>query len=164
MVIRKRLVCASMNLSRFSKYWLPLLIWLGIMFVGSTELLSAEQTSRFLAPFLRWLEPNISIQTLAQIHFFMRKLAHVGEYVILATLLWRAVRGGSNLRMKMSFLFVAIWFACGIFAASDEFHQSFMSSRTASVRDAMIDMCGALIGLAICWAFAGWNTNRQSQI
>ena len=32
------------------KYWLALLIWLGVIFVGSTDLMSAEQTSRFIAP------------------------------------------------------------------------------------------------------------------
>jgi VanZ family protein len=124
------------------------------MFVGSTDLLSAEQTSRFLAPFLRWLKPDISAETLGQIHFFMRKLGHVGEYALLAMLMWRAARGGTNRRVKMSILFVSIWIVCAIFAASDEFHQTFASSRTASLRDVAIDIVGAFIGLAICWVFA----------
>ena len=137
-------------MQRFLRYWLPVLIWLGVMFVGSTGLLSAEQTSRFLVPFLRWLKPDIATETLAQIHFYVRKLGHIFEYALLAMLLWRAMRGGTNLRIRMSFVFAAVWLTCGVFAVSDEFHQSFMPSRTAASSDVLIDICGATIGLVIC--------------
>ncbi len=136
----------------FLKYWLPVLIWLGFIFVGSTEALSAEQTSRFLVPFLRWLDPHISDTTIATIHFVVRKLGHITEYGVLAMLLWRGLRRGTHL--KMSILFLLAWLAAGIFAATDEFHQSFVPSRTASSIDVVIDICGALVGLAICWALS----------
>ena len=148
----------------FLKYWLPVLIWLAIIFVGSTDVLSAEQTSRFLVPFLRWLKPEISDETLAQIHLFVRKLGHVSEYAILAMLLWRALRCGANLRMKMSILFFAAWIVCALFAASDELHQSFVPSRTPSLHDVIIDICGALLGLVICWVVVARKANRQSVI
>ena len=138
------------RMQRFLRYWLPVLIWLGVMFVGSTGLLSAEQTSRVFVPFLRWLKPDISAEALAQIHFVVRKLGHIFEYALLAMLLWRAMRGGTNLRIRMSFVFAAVWLTCGVFAVSDEFHQSFMPSRTAASSDVLIDICGATIGLAIC--------------
>ncbi len=70
--------------------------------------MSAEQTSRFLVPFLRWLKPDISTGALAQVHFFGRKLGHISEYAILAILLWRALRSGTNLRIK--FIGLAICF------------------------------------------------------
>lgn len=145
----------------FLKYWLLLLVWLGIMFIGSTDVMSAEHTSRFLIPFLRLLKPDISPEALAEIHFFTRKLAHVSEYAILAMLSWRALRGGTSLRMRMSILRVAILTACAIFAAGDEFHQSFIASRTSAAGDVMIDICGALLGLMICRAFAA-RRSRQS--
>ena len=53
----------------------------------------------------------------------------------------------------MSILFLIAALACAIFAASDEFHQSFVPSRTSSPTDVMIDVCGALVGLAICLMF-----------
>ena len=186
-----------MNFARFLKYWLPVLVWLGLIFVGSTDVLSAEQTSRFLVTFLRWLDPQISAATIATIHLSVRKLGHITEYAILAMLLWRGLRRGTNLQMKMSpdpakpgssfstkpvtdttvqtegagrpslvdptgcpwvrsrsILFLLAWLAAGIFAVTDEFHQSFVPSRTASPIDVMIDICGALAGLAICWIFA----------
>lgn len=131
------------------------------MFVGSTDILSAEHTSRFLVPFLRWLDPQISWAALNAIQITVRKLAHVLEYAILATLLWRALRGGTRLTLKVGILFAVAWLVCAIFAASDEFHQSFVSSRTASGTDVMIDICGALIGLAICVAVASRKAVKE---
>ena len=145
----------------FLKYWLPFLTWLCVIFVGSTDLMSAEQTSRFLVPFLRWLKPDISTEALAQVHFFVRKLGHISEYAVLAVLLWRAFRSGTNLQMKLPILFVAAWILCGVFAATDEFHQSFVSSRTASLDDVLIDIVGAMIGLAICFALGARKNLRK---
>src|SRR6266705_3467245 len=33
------------------KYWLPVFIWIGVIFAGSTDIFSAEQTSRYLVSF-----------------------------------------------------------------------------------------------------------------
>src|SRR5436190_14032047 len=93
----------------FLRYWLPVLIWLAVIFVGSTDLMSAEHTSRFVGPFLRWLKPDITADAIVKVQLFVRKVAHVTEYAILATLLWRAVYRGTNLKIKMSTLFVTVW-------------------------------------------------------
>ena len=135
------------------KYWVPVFIWLGVVFAGSTDIFSAEQTSRYLVPFLRWLNPQISPSTIAMVHFALRKLSHLTEYAILAAFLWRALRDGTNLGAKMSLLFMVVWVVCGMFAVTDEFHQSFVASRTASPHDVLIDVCGALIGILLCLMF-----------
>jgi len=143
------------------KYWLPVSIWLGVIFAGSTDIFSTEQTSRYLVPFLHWLDPQISLSTIAAIHFALRKLGHLTEYAILAAFLWRALRNGTNLSAKMSLLFIAVWFVCGIFAVTDEFHQSFVASRTASRQDVLIDVCGALIGILLCLMFSRRRLTRS---
>jgi VanZ family protein len=147
-------------MKRFLKYWLPVFIWLGIIFAGSTEVFSAEQTSRYLVPFLRWLDPQISLSRIAAIHLALRKLGHLTEYAVLAAFLWRALRSAENLRAKVSTLFAGVWIASAIIAVSDEFHQSFIASRTASLNDVFIDGLGAAIGLAICLAIAQWNAKK----
>lgn len=144
----------------FLKYWLPVMMWLGLIFIGSTDILSAEHTSRFLVPFLRWFDPQISWRALSAAQTIVRKLGHLTEYAILAALFWRALRG-AHWRSKMSFLFAVAWSACAIFAATDEFHQSFVPSRTASAKDVMIDACGALIGLTICVALASRTVVKE---
>jgi VanZ family protein len=133
---------------------MPAILWMTLIFLGSTDMLSAEHTSRFLVPFLRWLDPQISFATLNAIQFGIRKLGHLTEYAVLAMLLWRALRSGTRWQMKISILFLVAALACAIFAASDEFHQSFVPSRTPSPHDVMIDICGAFLGLAVCWMFA----------
>src|SRR5438270_5098080 len=138
----------------FLKYWLPVFIWLGLIFLGSADLMSAEQTSRIIGPFLRWFKPDVSVETIAQVQFVVRKGAHVSEYAALAILLWRAFRRGTRWRMKISALFATTCLVCTLFAISDEFHQSFVPSRTASPIDVIIDICGAVVGLLICWRFA----------
>ena len=117
------------------------------MFLGSTDLMSAEHTSRFLTPFLRWWNPDISPAAIAQVHFFVRKAAHLTEYAILAGLLFRALRFWIDrfwLRAATALL------SAMIFAAADEFHQSFVASRTSSLGDVLLDWSGALLGLMIC--------------
>ncbi len=138
----------------FLKYWLPLLIWLSVIFVGSTDLMSAEHTSRFIVPILLSLKPGIAPETIQSILFAVRKCAHMAEYAILALLLWRALRSGSALRAKISMLFGAVLLGCAVVAASDEFHQSFVKSRTPAVRDVLLDIAGALFGLLISASFA----------
>ena len=130
---------------RFLKYWLPLLIWLGVMFVGSTSLMSSEHTSRHIAPSLLWLNPGMSPDTMWIILVVVRKCAHVTEYAILAFLLWRALRSFPALRTKATMCFGAVLLGCALFAMSDEFHQTFVKSRTPSVRDVFLDVGSGIL-------------------
>ncbi len=127
--------------------WLPVALWMALMFFGSTDAFSAEHTSRYLTPFLRWLDPDISSAALAQAHLLLRKAAHVTEYAILSGLLFRALRGliGGFWRRAAVALAPAL-----IFAPLDEFHQSFVPSRTSSLGDVLIDYSGAIAGILIC--------------
>ena len=133
----------------FLKNWLPVIVWVGVIFLGSTDLMSAEHTSRFIVPFLRWLKPDISAETLASIHFIVRKCTHVGEYAILALLLLRAASLMTSSKRSIPILYVSVLGVCLIVAVTDEFHQTFVASRGASVRDIMIDCSGAILGLVI---------------
>jgi VanZ family protein len=89
-----------------------------------------------------------------------RKCAHVIEYTVLALLLWRALRSVPVLRTKTLMVFGAVLLGCAVFAASDEFHQTFVKSRTASVRDVLLDVGGALLGLLIGLSFARRHTEK----
>jgi VanZ family protein len=151
-----------MTLRSFLKYWLPVVVWLGVIFFGSTDFMSAEHTSRIIEPFLRWLKPDISPEAIAQVQFFVRKVAHLTEYAILAMLLWRAIYRGTNLTMTMSILSVSVWLAATFVAAGDEYHQSFVPSRGAAWGDVLIDSGGAIFGLLI--AGRKRTLNRKSEI
>lgn len=115
--------------------------------------MSAEHTSRFIGPFLHWFYPTISPLTILRVQLFLRKLAHVSEYAVLAVLLYRAVVH-TALRGRRALSAALVLLLCAGYAASDEFHQSFVPSRTASVRDVMIDICGATLALILYWSIA----------
>ena len=138
----------------FLKYWLPVLIWLGVMYFGSSNLMSAEHTSRHIGPFLLWLNPGMSPEAIWITLVVVRKCAHVSEYAVLALLLWRALRSVPARRTKTLIVFGTVMLCCALFAASDEFHQAFVKSRTPSVRDVLLDVTGALLGLLIGARFA----------
>jgi VanZ family protein len=144
----------------FLRYWLPLLIWLVVIFAGSTSVMSAENTSRYIVPFLIWLKPGVSPKTIWIILVLTRKCAHVIEYTILALLLWRAFRSVPALRTRSVTVFGAVLLGCALFAASDEFHQTFVKSRTPSVRDVSLDVGGALLGLLIGAGFARGHSKK----
>jgi len=139
-----------------------MLIWLAVIFVGSTSIMSAEHTSRYIVPFLLWLKPGMSPMTIWIILVVVRKFAHVIEYTILALLLWRAVRSVPTLRTKTLMVFAAVLLGCALFAASDEFHQTFVKSRTPSVRDVLLDVGGALLGLLIGVTFVSHHPKKFS--
>ena len=120
-----------------------------VIFAASTDMMSAEHTSRFIGPFLRWLVPDISLATIGAVQLLMRKGAHLTEYAVLGALLLRAL-GSGGARLAGKYLFGA-WGVAVMWAALDEFHQAFVASRTGSPVDVMIDAAGALIGLTIYW-------------
>jgi VanZ family protein len=126
---------------------------MAIIFAGSTDLMSAEHTSRIIVPLLHWFFPTISPLTVVRVEFLLRKAAHVSEYAVLAVLLYRAfVHTVFQSRRVLAAGLVLL--SCAVYAASDEFHQSFVPSRTASLRDVTIDLCGATLAVLLYWSIA----------
>lgn len=128
------------------KYWIPVVGWMLVIFLASGDLMSAEHTSRFLVPFLRWIVPDISPVTVTSIQLVVRKCAHLTEYAILAALLWRALRRHHAISWRAPAIAFVI---AAAYASLDEFHQSYIASRTGSFWDVLIDCAGAILGLAI---------------
>jgi VanZ family protein len=135
----------------------PLLAWVGFIFFASTGSLSAPNTSRILRPLLLWLVPGITEAALASAHFFVRKGAHFAEYFILALLAARAFTTSSEagLRRRWWLASFALVAACALL---DEYHQSFVASRTGTVYDSLIDMAGGATALLL---YALWRSVRH---
>ena len=127
----------------------PLVVWALLIFVGSGNVLSAQRTS-ILLPIIKWLFPSASPNALAWFHFLVRKAGHLTEYAILATLAARAFRNSSHQFIQQHWFTLSLLLAM-LYSLSDEFHQSFVPSRTASIHDSLIDSAGALIALTIIW-------------
>ncbi len=88
-----------------------------------------------------------------RIHSYVRKLAHVTEYFILAVtvafpLYVYGIRG--------IWLILLAGAVCIGYAGLDEYHQSFVAGRGPSVRDVAIDSVGVLIGIILV-RMIGWT-------
>jgi VanZ family protein len=70
----------------------------------------------------------------------MRKLAHFSEYLALTGLWWWALRRRIGARRALP---LAVAIAIG-YAVTDEIHQTFVSGRTGTPRDVLIDAAGIL--------------------
>ena len=89
-----------------------------------------------------------------RINGITRKLAHMTEYFLLAIsisfpLYVYGVRG-------IWLILLAGILSVG-FAGVDEYHQSFVEARGPSVKDVLIDSCGAGLGILLVQAFC-WST------
>ena len=126
----------------------PLLFWMALIFFASTGTFSGENTSRFLRPFLLWLFPEISEERIALLHFLTRKLAHFAAYAVLGVLAARAFADSSRRLLREHWIIASVMLVVA-YAFLDEFHQSFVASRTASIFDCFIDIAGGLFAL-IC--------------
>jgi VanZ family protein len=128
----------------------PLVLWAALIFIGSGSLLSASNTGALLIRPLRWLFPQASNTTLEVVQFLLRKAAHFTEYAILALLAARAFRTSKRELLRARWFFASLALVV-IYSLSDEFHQSFVSTRTASVFDSLIDSLGGLCALTVLW-------------
>jgi len=140
---------------RWSRYG-PVVLWAIVIFLASTSALSGSNTAVLVRP-IHWLFPHLSDATLNFIHgVIIRKGAHFTEYSVFGLLAARAFRTSSrDLLRRQWFLFSLLLVV--VYALGDEFHQSFVPSRTASIYDSMIDSFGGLA--ALCFV----RIRRQSQ-
>jgi VanZ family protein len=120
----------------------------------STAMFSSQRTYLIIDPVLRWFAPSISHTQVLVIHMIIRKLAHVTEYFITGILLFRAFRAGSGIRWAFSSVLIVV-----LLAASDEFHQSFVPTRTAAIQDVGIDILGGI--LAQCVSVLWFGRHRK---
>ena len=146
------------KLKSFVKYWLPVLIWMAVIFSASGDTKSAQRSSRLIEPFIRWFFPNLSQDEIWPIVLFVRKCAHLTEYAILALLLWRALRAVSSKTTGWSWLVARYaWLGVVAYAITDEVHQCFVPTRMGSPWDVLLDSIGGAVGLLALWALGYWR-------
>ncbi|MGA3267054.1 MAG: VanZ family protein [Verrucomicrobiota bacterium] len=148
-----------LDVRKFLKNWLPALVWMALIFTASADTKSYQHSSWLVEPLLRWLFPHMPEEEIQAIHHFLRKCAHSVEYAVLAALLWRALRNTVNRVLRpwdwrVAGLTLSLVF---LYAASDEFHQIFVPTRTARVTDVLIDTAGGAAGLFIIWIIGRWR-------
>jgi VanZ family protein len=145
------------------KAWIAAILWLIVIAVESSALLSSHNTGRILYPLLHFLF-GLDLERFEDWHFYIRKGGHVVGYGILSVLLFRAWRATlpamSNVNWTLRWSAIAI-LGTAIVASLDEWHQSFIPSRTGRWQDVVLDTCAGIAAqiLIFLWwkGFAkGW--------
>ena len=127
--------------------WFWVAVCAGAILVMSGESFAAGQTGRFLKPLLEWIYPEITVKQIVEVHYALRKLAHLTEYAVLAMLSLRALRltiDVSILRIAGLTLLIVL-----TVAGVDELRQSYLATRTGSLGDIAINLVGGGIGVLL---------------
>ena len=144
-------------------YLMPPIVWLVCIFLASTSMGAEEVTLRALIRLLKLLTPEqagtLQAETFSKVNFLIRKCAHLSEYAVLALLVARAIQFGA-MRLKFQAVIGGL-LCCAAYAATDEFHQSFVPGRTASIHDVMIDCVGAFFALCLMSLWFALKTLEQ---
>jgi VanZ family protein len=148
---------------RLLSRYVPLIAWLGFISFASTDSFSASNTSRIIGPLILWLFPKTTPETLAIVQFFTRKIAHFTEYAILGFLAARAFRTSPRDAIRNRWFLICATIVV-VYALVDEYHQSFVPSRTASIYDSFIDMLGGMTALLIVRTRAAHSTDEHGSV
>lgn len=143
--------------SQLIKTWVAAILWLIVIAIESSALLSASNTSRILYPLLHFFF-QVDLEHFAIWHFYIRKGGHVVGYAILCVLLFRAFR--ATLPAMRDVKWTPRWAAVAILgtaivASLDEWHQSYIPSRTGRWQDVVIDSSAA-VGIQVL-LFLWWK-------
>jgi len=108
------------NLCRPAAIWLPPVAMMALIFALSAMPSASEHHGT--------------------LYLIVRKLGHVSEYALLMGLWWRALATKVSDRQALAFALAITM----LYAATDEWHQTFVSGRAGRPLDVGIDLVGAL--------------------
>ena len=141
------------------------ILWMTVIFSFSAQPADdSSETSQgvgtmiariFVAEYDSW-EPEEQQAFVAQIDHPVRKAGHMTEYVILGALVTVTLYSYGWRGKKM---YVAAFGIGAFYAATDEFHQLFVSGRGAQITDVFIDSCGVALGVLL--VLAVWNLRER---
>jgi VanZ family protein len=143
--------------------WIAAILWLILIAIESSTLLSAHNTSRVLYPLMHFLF-GMDSDHFEVWHFFIRKSGHVVGYAILSILLlraWRATLPAMNdAEWTPRWATIAI-LGTALVASLDEWHQSFLPSRTGRWQDVVLDTCAGIAAQILI--FLWWRNFGKRQ-
>lgn len=140
--------------------WWPVLVWLGVIRLESTDMASASNTSSVLYTVIAAVVPQVDESFVSQLDGILRKTGHFAGYGILSALVFLALKNTNRDRLRpllcrpwgiyLRDFWRWDWVLLGMLvtvvtAAADEIHQTFIPSRTGRWQDVVLDSCGAAV-------------------
>jgi VanZ family protein len=132
--------------------WWPAVVWIGLIAFESSDFFSSEHTGSMLYNLLTHLFGKINFYHFLVFHHYLRKTGHVVGYGMLSLLLlrgWRATLG--QVRPLLLRAALLSWLGTAFVAALDEWHQSYIPSRTGTIWDVALDSVAGVIFLVVAY-------------
>ncbi len=139
--------------SEIALAWLWVVAWVALIQTFTGDSSSADETSRFVGPMLRWLFPDADAEFVGIVNYGIRKAGHFVEYAILALLTLRALI--SSFDRPLVWLAAASLVLALAVAVVDESRQAAAANRTGALSDVALDIAGAASALAFALTGAG---------
>ena len=146
---------------RHGRLWrfVPLILWICVIFYSSTGNASIAKTSGFLRPLLEAFFS--SEETIYLANVIIRKIAHLTYYALLASFAVFAFLGSPFDWLRKNWFWSVLGFVF-IIASIDEFIQSFYPSRAGVFSDVILDCIGGLCVLITVWIFKHFTSSKLS--
>jgi VanZ family protein len=141
------------------KWWIfAAIFWMAVIFTFTQIPYSTgSSTSGALEKLFMAVNINMDQSAIDTINFIARKTTHITVFGILAFLLFKSFEANR-------FAYVLSWILTVIYAMSDEYHQSFMPGRTASIKDVFLfDSVGAFLVLLGTFFIVRKNKRKNTE-
>jgi len=149
------------DFSLFLRRWLPVGLWAGFMLYASTSVGSGDHTAHFFRPLLAWIWPDLRLASYPEINFFIRKTAHVIQFLLFTLLLWRALRLPPPLALRTRDVLACAFGTSAVLAILSEGIQLFSPMRTAQIKDVWLDLLGSVIGVGLVFGIQMLRTRLR---
>jgi VanZ family protein len=145
--------------------WLPTFLWLCVIAIESSDWLSSHHTGGLLYPIFHWLF-GITPEQFEPIHAITRKTGHVVGYGTLCVLAFRSFRASAPLlrpRWSVAWARNAVLLTA-IVASLDEWHQTFIPSRTGTIHDVFLDTAAGIAAQVLVYLVLRARADRESPL
>ncbi|MBL0386285.1 VanZ family protein [Tumebacillus sp. ITR2] len=158
---------------RFRLFLLLSLLWMGVIFWKSAQAYSQQDLKPWLTTLiseetLQGFLPHVQftydgdlvtyLKPYGFVEFFIRKGAHITEYFLLAFLLWQTY---ASTKLTRGFVYGLALVTAVLYAASDEWHQTFVPNRTGHIIDVGMDSVGVVLALLLLLI---WQTVQRKKL
>lgn len=134
--------------------WTAAILWLILIAIESTPWLSFQNTGHILYQVVASLFGAINQSSVTLANSVLREVGHVTGYGVLSWLLfraWRVTLGSRAASWALSWSAIAFFMTAAV-ASLDEWHQTFLTSRTGSIHDVFLDSIAALVVQVLLFA------------
>lgn len=128
--------------------WIAVVLWMILIFyLSSQPAVDSNKLSKgvteVVVEALHIVAPNADLNN-SKFNNVLRKNAHFFNYLMLGLLIMNALVCSSVNRRQSFFIALGI---CIIYFISDELHQILIPGRGAQIKDVVIDIVGAIVGI-----------------